>query len=249
MTLSPLPTAKSASDEVKTSKPFPYPKFQDGIPRTAPNPAAPLAPIVAGHQSVATAPLSSQTAQPRANEAQRMKELEAMLSEAQSRAAVIEQEAYDKAYAAGEKSGLSLGEKRAEQILSSMEKILEQAEQELRKMEEQSIAAVMDISQAIVEHVLGQSDEIIKQSIERLAEQAIEQATVSAGEPLTLFVNANELGMFSRMISLAEGARIIAHDDVQAGSCRIVAAGQDILVDRKESIQKAVDYIRNRIAE
>lgn len=245
MALSPLPTAKSAADETKVRKPFPYPQFQNGVQRATPNTSAPLAPIMTGQQPAAPQP--NQAPQPRANEAQRMKELEAMLSEAQSRAAVIEQEAYDKAYAAGEKSGMSLGEKRAEQILASMEKILEQAEHELKKLQEQSVEVVMDISQAIVEHVLGQSDEVIKQSIERLAEQAVEQATVAAGEPLTLFVNANELGMFSRMVSLSEGARIMAHDDVQAGSCRIVAAGQDILVNRKESIQKAVDYIRSRV--
>ncbi|MCF6208866.1 MAG: hypothetical protein L3J61_05730, partial [Ghiorsea sp.] len=111
MALEPLPTTMMTEQSPQEKAPFPYASFSDAAPvndmpsRDTPKPQfepsmeaqlKPMQPLL--QQATATDVISE--------EKKRMDELENMLSEAQSRAAVIEQEAYDKAYAAGEKSGL-----------------------------------------------------------------------------------------------------------------------------------------------
>jgi len=92
-------------------------------------------------------------------EEQRMQELERMLQEAQGRAEMMEREAYDKAYAAGEKAGMVLGSKRAEQSLEHMDGLLKQAEEQVSHLAEVCNDTVLDIAQAVIEHALGELGE------------------------------------------------------------------------------------------
>ena len=105
-------------------------------------------------------------------EVQRMDQLEKMLQDAQGRAEVVEREAYDKAYAAGEKAGLALGEKRAEQIVEAMEECLKRAENEAALMRQSCVDAVVDISQLVVEQLVGELPDR-RRRCERRSEQVL----------------------------------------------------------------------------
>ncbi|MDX8387006.1 MAG: FliH/SctL family protein [Ghiorsea sp.] len=240
MKLLPLPTTKILSQQPSGASGFPYPKMNAGISLDKQRKTPVLAPLLGGQESNDTAKQSGNA------ESQRMNELENMLSEAQSRTAVIEQEAYDKAYAAGEKSGLALGEKRAEQTVEAMETVLLHAEEELKQLQQQSIEAVVDIAQAVITHVMGDDDDNLEQMLEKSVKQALNQFVVG-NQGLTLSVNPQELKMFTRMTTLPPESRIRAHQDVQAGTCRLVSVDQDILIDPKQTIDDALKHIRESL--
>ena len=240
MALTPLPTAAMSRDRTKEKSVFPYPEINKSEKGSNVQDEALLSPFLKT-KADSKAPVSV------VSEEQRMGELENMLSEAQSRAAVIEQEAYDKAYSAGEKSGLALGEKRAEQILETMQSVVEQAELELQSLQQQSVVTVMDIAEAVLEHVMGENDEHIKKVLEHSVHKALDQFVLGFNEGLVLSVNPQDLNMFARMTNLPEGCRLKGVHEVEEGTCQLISAGQDILIDPKVTIQDSLDYVRERL--
>ncbi len=241
MGLSPLPTAVVQNNKEHQTSAFPYPKIDRNLKPEARQGTPALAPLLPQTQN------NAQQREAPAEDGGRMRELEKMLSEAQNRASVIEQEAYDKAYAAGEKSGLSLGEKRAEQIIEAMQDILVQAENELALLQNQSVTAVIDIAQSVIEHVMGEQSGHLQRALETSVQQAMEQFMPGHSHGFVLAVHPQDLSAFSRISELPEGAKIRANAEVAQGTCRMIAADQDILIDPKENIMEAVQHVRQRL--
>ncbi len=227
MSLVPLPT-KEASVNVSKGSHSPYPEI--GKVEVKPQPK--LIKQWDGKQ------------QQNDSEKQRLTELENMLNEAQSCAAIVEQEAYDKAYVAGEKAGLDLGKKRAEQILKSMEKVLTEAEQELHKLQHKSVDVVMELTEAVTKEVIGQSPEDVQKILTFGVTQAIEQLDISEGQKLTLSVHPHDLEMFKRIHPLPAKVSTDVDGKVKQGSCRLLTQHQDILIDPKGMIDKALSHIK-----
>ncbi|MDQ6977684.1 MAG: FliH/SctL family protein [Ghiorsea sp.] len=253
MALEPLPTAMMTEQTSQEKAPFPYASFSDAAPvNDMPNHAThkpqfepsmegqlkPMQPLLQ-QQATATDVISE--------EKKRMDELENMLSEAQSRAAVIEQEAYDKAYAAGEKSGLVLGEKRAEQIIESMQLVLQHAEQELVNLQQQSVDTVMDITTMVIEHVMGVENLDVAQSLETSINQTLAQVLPSAESRVVLLVHPQDLTMFKKMTTLVDKVYFQTGQDIPAGTCRLMTAEQDALIDPKQSLDEALKHVREQL--
>jgi len=180
-------------------------------------------------------------------EEQRMQELERMLQEAQGRAEIMEREAYDKAYAAGEKAGMALGAKRAEQHLEHLNKLLQQAEEHVQSLSDTCNDTVLDISQAVLEHVLG---ELGEQRYEMLL-AAVQRAALqipSVGS-LTLLVNPEDLASFERILPDDSQAkwRLRAQTDVLAGCCRLVSEQQDIQINPEEAVKATLAQLSERL--
>ena len=175
--------------------------------------------------------------------AERMRQLEEMLREAQGRAEIIEKEAYDKAWQAGEKAGLELGRERGRQILSQMESLLAEAERAMGQMQARFSEAVLDVAEAVARRVVG---ELLDESPERLARMVAQAARKlpETGE-LSMAVAPEDAAMFERLMEeeLA-GARIVADERVRAGTCRIMARDHDVLVDADEAIAACMQAIR-----
>ena len=182
-----------------------------------------------------------------AAEEQRMQELERMLQEAQGRAEVMEREAYDKAYAAGEKAGMALGAKRAEQSLEHFDTLLQQAEAQVRNLSDACNDTVLDIAQAVIEHALGelgeQRYEMMLASVQRAA---LQMPSVS---DLLLLVNPDDMGVFERLIKEDNIGkwRLRAQADVPSGCCRLVSQQQDIQIDPEQAIKTMIEQLRMRL--
>ena len=183
------------------------------------------------------------------SEESRLKELEDMLQEAQSRAAIVEQEAYDKAYAAGEKAGLALGEKRAEQILSLMTNIVEQAEQELHHLQHQSLDVVLALTTSILEKVMGHQDVMIEQPLKQAIDDAFTQLEITGHHRVVLVVHPHDLDMFTRMEIQEDKLHIKADERISQGSCKLLTPHHDTLIDPQRMIQKAVRHIRQQFEQ
>ena len=254
MALAPLPTSKMEAND-HTYPALPYPAFEAGKslvqqaskrvmnPLHQPSPPQQNAPLAQPNASDAPTDTSPSA------ESLRMKELENMLNEAQSRAAVIEQEAYDKAYAAGEKAGLALGEKRAEQMLEAMENTVVQAEQQLQQLQQDAGHAVLDIAQAIAEHVVGEFGDDVENALTQAAHQAAEQFLAEHTDlsGLVLAVHPDDLNGMSKMCAIHPEWRIQADKSIKAGTCRLLSKHQDAFIDPQQAIEKAVSHIRGQL--
>ena len=177
-------------------------------------------------------------------EKKRMEELDLVLQEARGRAEIMEREAYDKAYAAGEKSGMALGEKRAEQTLDQLDGLLKQAELQLGGLEHMCREAVLDIAEAVVKQVLGNVDEsrhiMLVQAIEREAFQFPDM------NQLILMVNPSDL---EAIVALLPGTpmadcRIHAQQDVEEGGCRLMSVNQDVMINPMTAMHASFDLLR-----
>lgn len=181
-------------------------------------------------------------------EQQRMQELDRMLQEAQSRADIVEREAYDKAYAAGEKSGFSLGEKRAEQTLEQLQQLLQQTELQLNALDCMCREAVLDISEAVVSQLLADMSEkqhdMLMKAVEKVAFQF---PNIS---DLLVLVNPNDIQSFEALLpsSMLSESRIRAQADVEEGSCRLMSEKQDVLVHPSRALRESFDVLRQKFS-
>lgn len=177
------------------------------------------------------------------SEVQRMDQLEKMLKDAQGRAEVVEREAYDKAYVAGEKAGLALGEKRAEQIIEAMEGCLKRAENEAAAMRQSCVDAVVDISQLIVEQLIGELLEQHQETLFKAAKRAAEQ--LPEVTDLRVAVNPDDMETFERLMQEERPEwRLYADSAVTAGACRLVSKHQDAFVNPVEAVADSIRHIR-----
>lgn len=177
-------------------------------------------------------------------ETDRMRELEQMLNDAQSRSRDIEREAYDKAYAAGEEAGLDLGRKRAEQMTNNLDALLLQCEKSARRLHECMDEAVLDIADAVIRHVV---DTMVDEHPDYI-KQMIAQATryLPETESLTLAVSVQDIGMFERLLGDTPN-KLVADDNISPGTCRIMASDHDTLIDPQAAISECMQHIRGRL--
>ncbi len=222
-TLAPLPVR---AVDAGPRRPAPFPELGGGTPKqeTAHDPSTESP---AGHDPAA----------------ERMRQLEAMLEAAQSRAEIIEKEAYDKAWQAGEKAGLELGRERGRQILAQMETLLAEAERAMQHMQTHFSEAVLDIAEAVARRVVG---DMLDESPERLRD-IVTQAARKLTPPgeLTLAVAPEDAAMLEKLLDDdLPHARIVADERVRAGTCRIMARDHDMLVDAGEAVTACMQALR-----
>jgi len=180
---------------------------------------------------------------PTPSEPDRMRELEAMLREAQGRAELIEKEAYDKAWQAGEKAGLELGRERARQILDQMRDMLEETESALERMRAGFSEAAAEVAEALARRVVG---DLLDEAPERLADIAARcAARLPETGALNVAVAPADAAMFEKVLGRElTDARIVADERVRPGTCKIMAREHDVLVDADEAIRVGMQAIR-----
>jgi len=174
--------------------------------------------------------------------ASRMKQLEQMLHEVQGRAEIVEKEAYDKAYLAGEKAGMALGKKRAEQILQTLEASLRGVEASLSSIEHNFSEAALDIAQHIAEQIVGSE---IEQDHSKLLEIALQAAAqLPDTSELCIAVSHDDFTSFKRLLDDSDSIAVLTSDSATAsGTCRIVSAQQDILIDPIAAVAGYLDQL------
>jgi len=179
--------------------------------------------------------------QPSAEE--RMKQMERMLKEAQGRAETVEREAYDKAYLAGEKAGMQLGKRRAEQLLEEVEESLQHAEAEIATIRGVYADALFDLSRHVCEQIIGdaieKSPELLMQAVERAARQ------LPDSKDLRIAVAPELLDSFQRLLGESPLLQHLAPmPGVALNTCRLVTSQQDVLVDPVAAVADYIEQIR-----
>jgi len=181
----------------------------------------------------------------------RLEQLETMLKEAQGRAEIVEKEAYEKAYLAGEKAGIVLGKKRGEQILEALQETLLEADNQLQAIQDAFANAAIDLAEHIAGQILGSAissteDTAGDSSSQRLLDIAQQAAALlTSGGTLKIAVCPDDIASFQRLLEDSESQMVLTPDaSVASGSCRIVSATQDMLIDPVAAIHDFVEQLR-----
>ena len=217
--LDPLDLKLVAAPEAKEKMPFPYGDFAPRQPESA----------------ASTSPKPTVTS--------RLVQLEEMLAEKHSFDANLERESYDKAYLSGEKAGLDLGQKRAEQILEKMQHMQEQTQQQLDEIRNTMCEAVIDISGALAEWLVG---EITAEDRARLLSMA-EKAARSFPETdkMVMLVHQDDFSQFEKLLSESDfKPHLLTDNSVSPGCMRIASKVQDTLIDPNVAIAEALAKLK-----
>lgn len=178
----------------------------------------------------------------------RVSELEQMLAEAQDRMAVLEREAYDKAYATGEKAGMELGRKRAEQILERMEAILADATSQIDGMYRNVSENIIDIAGFLAEWLVGDMVESERTRLLTLAERI--SRTMPSASKLGLAVHPDDIGKFEKILGEAGHAWSLMADNALApGTIRLFSNEQDVLLDPRLAVSDAVERLKKELLD
>jgi len=177
----------------------------------------------------------------------RMLQLEQMLQEAQGRAEIIEKEAYEKAYMAGEKAGMALGKKRGEQILEALQQSLQSAEQQINAIKDAFPEAIMQVASHIAEQIIG--DKLTQESagLLEIARQAATQLPDT--EHLRIAVSPDEFALFKRMLDEDNdnALKLCSDASVTDGTCRIISSSQDILIDPIAAVSRYIHQLKPQL--
>ncbi|MDX8401450.1 MAG: FliH/SctL family protein [Mariprofundaceae bacterium] len=176
-------------------------------------------------------------------EQDRMRQLEAMLQEMQGRAEIIEKEAWEKAYAAGEKAGMELGRRRAEQLLTDIEALRDALEREVARLREQGADAIVEIAVMLAQRLIGHALAAHPAWLAELAGQAIER--LAPEERLVLRAPPDATAALRTMLDEARLARIVPDTSLPPGQCRIegeertaILAPENALRDLGEALKR-----------
>ena len=176
----------------------------------------------------------------------RMQQLEEMLKEAQGRAEIIEKEAYDKAYLAGEKAGMALGKTRGKQILQSLQETLQGTEQAIALIQQSFADAAMDVAQHIAREIVGDCIANNSETLLAIAKQAAAQLPDLSN--LRIAVSPDDFSTFKRLLEDDESAMILVSEaSVASGTCRIISSQQDILIDPVEAVHRCIEQLRTEL--
>jgi len=170
----------------------------------------------------------------------RLRLLEEKLSKHQAIAVKIEQQAYEKAYAEGEKVGLELGGKRAEQVLEQMQQILDEAVRQLDEIREHASDAITDISGAIAEWLIGEITEKEYDRLLQMAKKASRQFPEM--EQLKIALHPDDLASVKKLpVDSDKEPPLVSDTSMLAGSVRIFTHSRDVLFDPHACIE---DFIK-----
>jgi len=180
---------------------------------------------------------------PPVQEKDHLRQLEQMLSEKQERVAIVEREAHDKAYAIGEKAGMALGGKRAEQILAQMQQLLDESKNQLETIQRAANEAIVEMSGAITEWIIGK---ITAEEMDRLYAMAEKAAHLLPGtEELTFAVHPDDFAQFEKLLTDSKNSAPLLFDpNLSPGSIRIFNKNQDMLLDPVAAVAKAVTQLK-----
>jgi len=173
----------------------------------------------------------------------RMQQLEAMLHEAQGRAEIIEKEAYDKAYLAGEKAGMTLGKKRGEQLLNSLQESLQHATDELAAIRQSFAEAAMDVAGFIAAQIVADALDGDRSRLWAIAKQAASCLPDVNG--LHIAVSPDDYEQFKRLLEAESSMAVLSSDaGIASGSCRVISSQQDMLIDPVGAVQNCLEQLR-----
>ncbi len=182
----------------------------------------------------------------RPGQTDRLRLLEERLAKHQERATQIEQEAHEEAYAAGEKAGLELGGRRAEQILARMRQVLDDGSGQLNEIREHAYCAIMDISGAIAEWLVGEITGDDRARLLQMVRKAADEFPET--EHLKIALHPDDLAHIKKLPTGSDEMLPLVPDAAMApGSARVFSHSRDVLLDPHACIDDFIKRFRDEL--
>lgn len=174
-----------------------------------------------------------------------------ILQKAKEKATFIEQKAYEKGYAQGEKDGFEFGKQKFVMALQNLTKIIEEIDSSkaalYEKSEEEMIRLVLLVSKKVVECEASLSPEIIKNALRTAMNHVMEGSKVVIRvHPYDFRFIDDVKNDFLKEVSHLQHAEILEDRSIRQGGCLIETEFGDIdaTVDGKmAAIEDAVDAV------
>jgi len=165
----------------------------------------------------------------------------------------LEQEAYDKGFAQGERDGFELGEQKGCKVIESIEALLDEMSRSRSDIIRQHEKEILDIIFAIAERVtqvqIGLDSDVVRGSILKALHYAVDRQTV------TLRVNRDDLNTVESLKpEIVETYRdlksivVSADSSVSRGGCILETPGGDIDCRVGTQLEKISDALQDAFA-
>jgi len=114
---------------------------------------------------------------------EKLKDVESgVLKQARDKALYIEQEAYEKGFAQGEKDGLELGQKRIDTVVQQVRNVLQEMENQreslYRVYEGEMLQLALGISKKILHHECQVNEDVITATLREVAKHIVDQRKI-----------------------------------------------------------------------
>ena len=177
-----------------------------------------------------------------------------LFTEVQDKAALLEQEAYEKGFAQGEKDGLELGEKKATKTVEKIDSLLVEMgclkEKMIKQSEKEILDIILAITEKVIHHQIGSTDKAINQTILNAVSFAAEKSKIGlrVNPEDYEFVEKLRPDLFKRFKEL-KTMTVTADVSVSRGGCFLETLYGDIdagLEAQMEMIRQCLDESFNQ---
>jgi len=166
-----------------------------------------------------------------------------ILIEAQAKTVLLEQEAYEKGFAQGEKDGFEIGEKKACKWIENIEKLfieLGHLKNEIIKQSEKEILGIIfSVTEKIVHHQMGSADGALSETIFRAINLAVDKSKI------VFSVNPEDYDFVEKLkpelfVKIKEMKSMIVTSDpsVSRGGCLLETSCGDVNASVESQLEK-----------
>jgi len=183
---------------------------------------------------------------------EKRKEAEDILQEAREKAALLEQEAYEKGFAQGEKDGLELGEKKATKLIENIQSILIELSRLAKEIPKQYEKEILDlifvVAKKIIHREIASDKNAIKDTVLNALHFAVEKSKVILRlNPEDIdYIEKSRTQFFAEVKGL-ESISITSDPSITRGGCFLETSYGDIdasVETRLEKVYQSLEQAR-----
>lgn len=179
---------------------------------------------------------------------------ENVLKSAQEKAAMLEQEAYEKGFAQGEKDGFELGEKRAVKVTENIEKLFVEMDRLkpdiLKHYEKEILELIFSIAEKIIHHQIHSDEKAIKGPILEALNLAVDKSQVvfSVNPEDYDYVEKLRPDLFSKFKDL-KSITVNSDPSISRGGCYLETVNGDADATVETQLEKIRQCLTDTFAE
>jgi flagellar assembly protein FliH len=175
------------------------------------------------------------------------------IEDAQGKAALLEQEGYEKGFAQGEKDGLELGEKKAAKFVEKIENLFMQSiplkDEIIKQHESQILDLIFAIAGKVVHHQIKIDESIVKDTILNALQLSVQKSKI------VIRVNPKDYDFVEKLrpdlfTKFNEVKSIIVSSDqsISRGGCFLETPGGDVDARVEAQLEKISQSLEENLA-
>jgi flagellar assembly protein FliH len=176
-------------------------------------------------------------------------EMAAFKEETCRQCTLLEQEAYDKGFATGEKDGISAGEKKMQALGADLSAVIESVADFRKELVEQYETELLDLVLAICRKIIYCEISVNHQVIQETVRHILDDAP--AGQPVTVRLHPKDMAAVEKLISSTEVSAtdmnrvsMVSDTSVSRGGCRLETPHGDMDATIETRLKNVYDVLK-----